>query len=78
MLGASLFGFSNQAPGSTPSQSLPLANPAMPDASKPIDGNLANAFGGRLTIHTAPGAGVPVFWEITLASVSSINEICPR
>ena len=75
VLGASLFGFSNLAPGSTPSQSSTLANPAMPDASKAIDGNLANAFGSGSTTHTAPGAGGPVFWETTLASVSGINEI---
>ncbi|MDA9831837.1 discoidin domain-containing protein [Akkermansiaceae bacterium] len=75
VLGASLFGFSNLAPGSTPSQSSTLANPAMPDASKAIDGDLANAFGSGSTTHTAPGAGGPVFWETSLASPSSINEI---
>ena len=74
VLGAPLVSFTNLALGSMPSQSSTLANPATPDASKAIDGGLANAFGAGSTTHTAPGAGGPVFWETSLASLSSINE----
>lgn len=75
VLGSPLYDFTNLAIGSTPAQSSTLANTAVPDASKAIDGNLANAFNSGSTTHTTPGAGGPVFWETTLASVSGINEI---
>ena len=75
VLGAPLFNFSNIALGSSASQSSTLANPANPNASKAIDGNLATAFGSGSTTHTNPGQGGAVFWETSLTSVSSINEI---
>jgi hypothetical protein len=75
VLGAPVAGFVNLAPGSTATQSSTLDNPANPDASKAIDGNLAGAFGAGSTTHTTPGAEGPVFWETTFDSAIGINEI---
>ena len=75
VVGPAQFGFENLALGSTATQSSTLINAATPDASKAIDGNLANAFGSGSTTHTVVGAGGAVFWETLLGSVSQINEI---
>ena len=75
VLGPAAFNYTNLALTSSASQSSTLTNAAIPDASKAIDGNLANAFGSGSTTHTTIGAVGPVFWETTLPAVSSINEI---
>ena len=75
VLGAAQFSFENLALGSTATQSTTLNNAALPTADKAIDGNFTNAFGSGSTTHTSVGVGGAVFWETTLASVSSINEI---
>ncbi|MFT4546790.1 MAG: hypothetical protein ACI8XO_001590 [Verrucomicrobiales bacterium] len=75
VIGAALFNYSNLAIGSAASQSTTLSNSANPTADKAIDGNLATAFGDGSTTHTAGSGGAPVFWETSLTSASSINEI---